>query len=155
MARDLEDEKRKYIEAIAGFDGTEFLFEQGYRMTIAVRCVAPNQDCPHGYRYELNLFVPDSAGNGVIRILGADNAHAPEDAKHPHDHWHDPKMNPAGRKPIGVNPGKAEKVVSIEALIGKFFAEAEKILLSQGVSKEVLNMNHAPKRGRKNEGPAR
>jgi len=124
-------------------------------MTIRVRCEEQNQDCPHGYRYELNLFAPDPNGNGVIRILGADNAHAPADAKHPHDHWHEPKMNPAGRKPIGVKPGKAVKVESIEDLIGKFFAETEKILLSQGLSKDVLKMNLPPKRARKNEGQAR
>ena len=149
MARDLEDEKRKYIESIEGFDGTEFLFERGYKMTIGVRRVEKSQDYPHGYRYELNLFAPDANGNAVIRILGADNAHAPDDANHPHDHWHEPKMNPAGRTPIDVNPGKAVKVESIEALIGKFFAEAEKILISQGLSKDVLKMNHAEKKRRK------
>lgn len=166
MAQDLEEQKRKYIESILGFDGTEFLYDGGYKVTIRIALSEVSADCPHGYSYVFNLFAPDLHGQPVIRILGADNAHAPEDAKHPHDHWHTPKLNPAGTMPIGVEKGKLVRVDSIEEHMGKFIEAAEKLLnqlkLGEGSSSsssssvQVKEMAHKERRAqRKDHGQSR
>ncbi|MCC7228172.1 MAG: hypothetical protein IT507_15940 [Burkholderiaceae bacterium] len=128
MAQDIEEQKRKYIESILGFDGTELLYDGGYKLTLVIQLLEVSKDCPHGYSYAFNLFAPNAHGQPVIRILGTDNAHAPEDAKHPFDHWHEPKWNPAGTMPIGVEKGKLVRVDSLELHIGKFIEAAEKLL---------------------------
>jgi hypothetical protein len=138
MARDIEKEKQDYLAAILGFDNTEFHFEQGFKLTLHIRQSAPSEDRPHGFAYEFNLFAPDAAGDAVIRILATDNAHAPADAKHPHDHWHAAKMNVAGTRATGVRKGKAVVVHSIEDHIGRFLAAAEKLLALQGVNPLVV-----------------
>jgi hypothetical protein len=137
MTRDIEKEKQEYLAGILGFDNTEFLFDQGYKLTLHIRAGRLSEDIPHGICYEFNLFAPGSTGDAVIRILAADNAHAPADAKHPYDHWHAPKMNPAGTRAIGVKKGKAVVVSSIEAHLGKFMATAEELLKSQGVNPSI------------------
>lgn len=138
MTRDIEKEKQDYLAAILGFDNTEFLFEQGYKITLHIRESASSTDRPHGFAYEFNLFAPDTAGNAVIRILATDNAHAPVDAKHPHDHWHAAKMNASGTKAIGVRRGKAVSVSSIEEHIGTFQIAAEKLLILHGINPVVV-----------------
>ena len=65
MARDNE-EKQDYLAAILGFDNTELLFEQGFKLTLHLRQIAPSEDCPHRFSYECNLFPPNSAGNAVF-----------------------------------------------------------------------------------------
>lgn len=138
MTRDIEKEKQDFLAAILGFDNTEFVFEQGYKLTLHIRQCAPSADRPHGFSYDFNLFAPNSAGDAVIRILATDNAHAPVDAKHPHDHWHAAKMNAGGTKAIGVQKGKAVSVGSIEEHIGKFQTAAEKLLTLHGINPMVV-----------------
>ncbi len=145
--KEIRDEhNRNYIAAIEGFDGTELLFESGYKLTINLRVANVTADCPHGYSYEFNLFAPDPNGKPVVRILASDNAHAPSDRKHPHDHWHPTKWNPAGTFPIGVEDGKHVVVNSIEEHIGKFIDASRNVLIGMGLSSHLASMNTNPRR---------
>ena len=136
-----EEQKRRYIEAIEGFDGTQLLFKGGYKLTLHLKTQAATEDCPHGYTYEFNLFAPGPMGNHNVRVLGADNAHAPKDKKHPHDHWHATKFNSAKTLPIGVKEATSIEVNSIEELIGKFISESKKLLRSIGLDDEITEVN--------------
>ena len=146
-----DEENRKYIEAIEGFDGTEFLFDGGYKMTINLKVADITEDCPHGYNYEFNLFAPDPSGKPVIRVLATDNAHAPIDKKHPHDHWHASAMNPAGARPIGVRKGTHVKVNSIEDHLARFMEASGKLLNQLGLSSDIKVMTHEPRASRKHQ----
>ena len=136
-----EEQKKRYIEAIEGFDGTQLLFKGGYKLTIHLKTQAATEDCPHGYTYEFNFFAPGPTGNPNVRVLGADNAHAPKDKKHPHDHWHATKFNPAKTLPIGVQAAKAIEVSSIEELIGSFIDESRRLLRLIGLDDEITEVN--------------
>ena len=151
LARD--ERNRKSVEAILNFDGTDFFFDAGFKMTLDLRIAEISEDCPHGYVYNFVLYAPDPKGDPIIRVLATDNAHAPVDKKHPHDHWHATKMNPAGLMPIGVMDGSYVEVVLIEEHLGKFMSEAEKILIHMGLSPHITSMTSNPRqRGSKNQG---
>ncbi|SMC56795.1 hypothetical protein [Polynucleobacter kasalickyi] len=140
--KEIQDESnRKYVESIAGFDGTELLFASGYKLTINLSIVNISIDHPHGYSYAFNLFAPDSDGNPTVRILATDNAHAPLDSKHPHDHWHDTKFGPGGFVPIGVKKAKSIEMNNIEQHIGKFIRESEILLMKLGQPVDIIQMN--------------
>ena len=163
MAKNLEQiqagSERNYLEAILGFDGTALMFASGYKLTIKVARTELTQDYPHGFRYTLNLLGPDATAASVVRVLAADNAHAPDDRKHPHDHWHATKFGSAGTTPIDVKKGKYKEVNSIEKLIGDFIRASQKLLSKAGVATEVVAMSTPqktrPRAAQDNEGPTR
>jgi len=141
--KQIQDESnKKYIESIVGFDGTELLFASGYKLTIKLSSIIITRDHPHGYSYAFNLFAPDVNGNPTLRVLATDNAHAPIDIKHPHDHWHDTKYGPGGFVPIGVENARSIEMKSIEHHIGKFIQESELLLKKLGLSMEIIDMNN-------------
>lgn len=108
------------------FDGTRFLFEEGYWLSIAVRRVRPTSRRPHGLSYSLTLH--DPAGR---RLMGFDNAHGvrPRGGRYKagpvaHDHWHRTNRD----------EGRPYTFKSAYLLVQDFLAEVERILGERGVS---------------------
>jgi hypothetical protein len=133
----IEEGKRKYVESMLAFNGTEFEFDEGYLIRFELEVVEVSQDFPLGFYYEFNLFGPDKGGKPTVRILAAGNSHAPTDAKHPYDHWHETKKD-GGNMPIGVKKGRSVKVDDIGAHMGYFVDRSKKLLAELGVSEEIL-----------------
>jgi hypothetical protein len=126
--RALEAEKR---DRLLAFDGQEIGFEGGYLISFKVRACAASEDRPHGLEYSFVLLGP-GAQNGVVRLAGVDNAHAPEGRKRPFDHEHKTRYSVSG-EPIGVEVGVAIDVEDVLELAIEFTEKATKKLREWGV----------------------
>lgn len=137
-----------HIEALLGFDGTVIRFDGGYEIALELRRIEPSAEAPHGFRYSFVLRGPGAAGMASERIFGYDNAHAPVDARRPHDHLHKTRRGPGGR-PIGVHRGVAAPVASIDELIGRFMDECLAQLNELGVDVGAMSMTTGKPKARK------
>jgi Family of unknown function (DUF6516) len=126
------------FEALAGYDGYEFVFESGFvaRFEIRQRKEAPRSGQAHSYKYSFTLHRP-----GGKRVLGFDNAHAvsiksgKRRKRSPaEDHWHRNEHD----------KGRPYNFVSPHQLLGDFMSEVERVLRATGVSTEILDMRRSP-----------
>jgi hypothetical protein len=113
------------FEAIVGYDGTTFQFDQGYHAIFEIRKTDGPNEGPHPYRYGFTLHAPSGK-----RIMGFDNAH-PVGRKAGKfkrrsdraDHWH----RDASDK------GRPYKFETIVKLLDDFLEEVERTLQGLGV----------------------
>jgi len=108
------------------FDGTRFLFEEGYWVKLEVRQTDPTPQRPHGLSYSFTLHDPDGR-----RLLGFDNAHSvpPLGGRYKvkpaaHDHWHRTEKD----------EGRPYEFRSAFELVQDFLNEVERVPQERGVS---------------------
>ena len=104
-----------HAEALLDFNGTVYRFNGGYEISFEILRVEPSEEIPHGFRYSFVMRGPGDNREVADRILAYDNAHAPSDAKRPHDHLHQTKRGPGGL-PVDVQEGVAVRGGSIDEL---------------------------------------
>ncbi len=122
----MEPPSEHELAYLLDFDGTRYLFEEGYWVKIEVKRTAASPERPHGLSYSLTLH--DPAG---VRLLGFDNAHsvAPRGARYKaradaHDHWHRTE----------ADKGRPYAFQSAVQLVADFLDEVERVLRERGVS---------------------
>jgi hypothetical protein len=116
---------------LLGFDGTRYLFEEGYWVKIEVSQTDPTPQRPHGLSYSFTLHAPEGT-----RLLGFDNAHAvpPLGGRYKakpvsHDHWHRTE----------TDPGRPYEFKSVVDLVQDFLDEVERVLGERGVSAVMVD----------------
>ena len=124
------------FEALAGYDGYEFVFEQGYWAKFEFRRLDGTvPGLAHAYRYSITLHAPSGK-----RLMGFDNAH-PIDRKSGRlrrrsasaDHWH---RDASDR-------GRPYDFVSPAQLLEDFFREASRVLADLGVPTDPIDTRRA------------
>lgn len=117
------------IAYLLDYDGTHFVFDEGYWVKIAVRQTQSTPERPHGLVYSLTLHDPDGH-----RLLGFDNAHGVRSlggryARKPvaNDHWHRTE----------VDEGRPYGFTSALKLVEDFLAEVDRTLAERGVSAAI------------------
>jgi Family of unknown function (DUF6516) len=114
---------------LLNFDGTIYLFDEGYWLKIEVKRTTPTPQRPHGLSYSLTLHDPEGT-----RLLGFDNAHAPPRGGRykakpvAHDHWHRTEQD----------KGRPYTFRSALQLVQDFLDEVERILGERGVSAVMI-----------------
>ena len=124
------------FEALAGYDGYELVFEQGYWAKFEfTRVEIPFKGMAHAWRYSLTLHAPSGK-----RLLGFDNAHPIEQRSGRFrrratstDHWHRD----------AVDRGRPYVFTSPEALLEDFFREAARVLADLGVPVDPIDSRRA------------
>lgn len=113
------------------FDGTRFLFEEGYWVKLEVSRTGPTPQRPHGLSYSFTLHDPDGQ-----RLLGFDNAHGVSalggryKAKPvAYDHWHRSEKD----------QGRPYQFKSVFDLVQDFLDEVERVLRERGVSAVMVD----------------
>jgi Family of unknown function (DUF6516) len=125
------------FEALAGFDGYEFMFESGFIAKFEIRRLdeVPRSGRPHPYRYSFTLHRPDGR-----RVLGFDNAHAISRKSGKHrkrspsaDHWHRDEHD----------KGRPYDFVSPQQLLEDFMNEVERTLREVNASTGIQGMRES------------
>lgn len=118
------------IAYLLDFDGTRYLFNEGYWVKIEAKRTDPTRQRPHGLSYSLTLHDPKGA-----RLLGFDNAHAvpPVGGRYKakpeaHDHWHRTEKD----------SGRPYVFTTASQLVEDFLGEVERILGERGVSAVMI-----------------
>jgi hypothetical protein len=125
------------------FDGTIYLFEEGYWVKIEVKRTAPTPQRPHGLSYSLTLHDPEGT-----RLLGFDNSHAPPRGGRykakpvAHDHWHRSEKD----------KGRLYQFRSALQLVQDFLDGVERILGERGVSAVMIERKDQADVGSQGEG---
>ena len=109
------------LDVLLELNGTEYTEDNGYWYKIEAWKVEPNEEIPHGLRYNLTLH-----NNYNKRILGFDNAHAVKPRKKDrykgrivaYDHLHK----------SSIDKGTPYVFCSAEQLLTDFFIEVNRIL---------------------------
>ena len=114
------------------FDGTQFLFEEGYWVKLEVKRTESTLQRPHGLSYSFTLHDPDGQ-----RLLGFDNAHGVPSLggrykAQPvaHDHWHRNEKD----------EGRPYQFRSAFDLVQDFLNEVERVLRARGVSAVMVGV---------------
>jgi hypothetical protein len=127
----MESPSEHELAYLLDFDGSRYLFDEGYWLKIEVRRTPPTVERPHGLSYSLTLHDPDGK-----RLLGFDNAHAAparggryKEAAKANDHWHR----------TGSDEGRPYVFRSAFDLVQDFLAEAERVLSERNVSAVMID----------------